>query len=199
MSIYRKTDHAEEAPTLLLDQYKDKPRLKALLLSYIRRVQELEDAIWDVLTKRLIDNAEGAQLDVLGRIVGQRREGREDDVYRLYIGARIRINSSKGRADDILDVLALVESVPTSYTELYPASIAIEFLDATEAPPTVLIDLARQAKPSGVRIGIVVPNAPVDQTFAFSDAVSGDNDPARGFGHEGSTEYGGLISSYYGD
>src|SRR5688572_13994483 len=105
MALTKIADHVEQGLRLLLDQYKDKPRLTALLSSYLNRVQELEDAAWDVRIKRFVDDAVGAQLDGIGRIVGELRQGRDDVTYRLFILARIRVNLSFGHADDVIDVL----------------------------------------------------------------------------------------------
>ena len=40
--IEHDTQHVTDALALFLDQFKDRPRLAALLTSYINRVQELE-------------------------------------------------------------------------------------------------------------------------------------------------------------
>lgn len=127
MAITHKTDHIEDALSLLLGQYQGRLRLEAWLASYIRRVQELEDATWDVINKRLIDNAEGAQLDIIGKIVGEDRAGKEDPLYRLYIEARIRVNRSSGRPRDIIEVARILESTAFEYHESALADVELHF------------------------------------------------------------------------
>ena len=67
--------------------------MEAHLSSYIRQVQEIEDAIYHVLTLRWVETATGAQLDVLAHFVGVERLGLLDDLYwHSHFGA----DSSKG-------------------------------------------------------------------------------------------------------
>src|SRR5262249_42034837 len=59
-----------------LCQYaKDKPNIAALLSALVAPAQDVEDAFQDLLTKRGIETGEGVQLDVVGKIVGQKRNG----------------------------------------------------------------------------------------------------------------------------
>lgn len=153
--IEHDTQHVDDALRLFLDQFKERPRLAALLSSYIQRVQDLEDAAWDVLVKRLIDNAEAAQLDAIGRIVGEVRDGRDDPTFRLFVLARIRINKSFGHADDVIDVLRLVEAADFTYLEVYPASAYVDYLTDTSQDAATLIALARLARASGTRLQLL--------------------------------------------
>jgi hypothetical protein len=194
MTLERIDDHLEQAADLLLDQYKEKPRLYALLASYVRRCQELETATWDVIWNRLIDYAADGQLDTLGAIVGEKRLGKSDATYRVYIRARIRINYSEGHPDDIIDVQRLVESTPFVYREYYPATVVLEYLDDPVTDPHVLRDLAIQTKAAGVRI-TVIAGSTTNFCFGHEGAVSDDD--ARSFGEEGTDLYGGPLGSEY--
>ena len=69
------------------------------------QIQDLEDSSFEVLLNRWIDTAVGVQLDGVGAIVGEAREGRGDDEYRLAIKARIQINFSEATPEDILTAL----------------------------------------------------------------------------------------------
>jgi hypothetical protein len=149
------TDHVSAGLARLIGQYQDKPRIAALLSSYLRRVQELEDATNDVLVKRLIDNAADAQLDAIGRIVGEVRDGKSDATFRLFILARIRINLSFGHGDDVIDVLNLVESSAFLLREYWPATMFVDYAVPTTVAPSTLIQLARLAKSAGVRLQIL--------------------------------------------
>jgi hypothetical protein len=191
MPLTKITDHVEQGLALLLSQYKDKPRLAALLSSYLRRVQELEDAIWDVLVKRLIDNAVDEQLRMIGRIVGQANEGGwDDDTYRIFIKGRIRANQSNGHGDDVIDVLNLVEAADFVLSEVYPAAMYVDFATPTIADPLILMELARRAKGGGVRLQLLYGDhdvgidafsfcagttelASTTEGFALSDASTG--------------------------
>ena len=105
-------DHVEQGRALLLEQYRGKPRLDALLAAYTRQVQKLEDAIWSVILGRMLENAAGVQLDKIGKIVGQKRLGEPDVRYRMLIQVRIAINRSSGYPDEIINVARLVCQPP---------------------------------------------------------------------------------------
>lgn len=184
MPIFRVEDHAEQAHGLLLEQYRDRPRLRALLESYVDRCQELEDAAWDTLILRLIDNAENAQLDTIGRIVGEERKGRTDEIYRLWIKARIAINKSHGHPADIINVLRIVEPIPFLYQEHYPATVVIEFLERIASSIQDLHDIAEETAAAGVRVDIIYSIAiEADEMFSFStvaDEGAVDNDQSFG-------------------
>ena len=59
----------------ILSQYSTSPLYKLLLSAYTSEVQELSNALTDLVKYRTIANAEGKNLDVLGRIVGFGRKG----------------------------------------------------------------------------------------------------------------------------
>jgi hypothetical protein len=123
------TDHEEQAYGLFLEQYAEKPRLAALLASYTQEIQGLEDAIWAVRIGRLLDNAEGAQLDVIGKLVGEPREGRADNVYRVLITGKIRVNWSLGRPKDVIETVRAVQGAENThrYLSKFPASFTVVF------------------------------------------------------------------------
>jgi hypothetical protein len=123
------TDHEEQAYGLFLEQYAEKPRLAALLASYTQEIQELEDAIWAVRIGRFLDNAVGAQLDVIGKLVGESREGRADNVYRVLITGKIRVNWSLGRPKDVIETVRAVQGPANThrYLSKFPASFTVVF------------------------------------------------------------------------
>jgi hypothetical protein len=195
MPLVKIEDHVQQGLALLISQYRDKPRIAALLSSYLRRVQELEDAIFDVLVKRLIDNAIGYQLAAIGRIVGQTNEGGwDDDTFRLFIKARIRANQSNGHGDDVIDVLNLVEAADFVLSEVYPAAMYVDFATETEASPLILMELARRAKGSGVRLQILYGEHEVGvDAFTFTTGTTEASSTTQGFALSDSSN-GGYLS-----
>lgn len=149
------TDHTAQALALLIDQYRDLPRLAGLVGSYTNRLQEFESTTWDVINKRLLDNATSAQLDTLGRVVGQRRGGQSDAVYLIYIRARIFLNKSRARRGDLAALLKLIEPAVFLYTEYYPATVVIEYTTQPATSPAVLADLEGHAVTGGVRLELI--------------------------------------------
>lgn len=128
-------------------------------------MQEAEDNIYDLVISRMLDNANDAQLDQWGAVIGELREGEADSAYRNIIKARIRANSSNGNIEDlliILEFLTLSSGLVQSYTRLneqFPARISMSFItfyplsDSTRNRIKRMIELAR---PAGVSLfGIV--------------------------------------------
>lgn len=68
------TTHDAEAQAYFIEQFKNSQNLRDLISIYMVFVQELEDVFQDIITQRMIDGAEGAQLDGIGEIVGQSRD-----------------------------------------------------------------------------------------------------------------------------
>jgi hypothetical protein len=64
----------------LLDQFKAKPVLQAVLNALVDEAQEWYDTCIELLTARSLYAAAPSELDALGRIVGQRREPVANDV-----------------------------------------------------------------------------------------------------------------------
>lgn len=101
------TRHIEEARALLISQYRGKLFIQGLLDSYIRPLQEVEELLWEVINSRILDDAEGVQLDTLGRLVKEIRRGRSNEEYRKGIRVKIKVLRSKGRIVDIIDVASI--------------------------------------------------------------------------------------------
>ena len=101
-------NHEEQALDRLLEQFKDKPNVEALIKGWMKGVQTTEDSLFDLLENRSIQTAYGIQLDYIGKIVGAKRGGRSDESYREYIQLQILINTSEGTPNDILEILSLI-------------------------------------------------------------------------------------------
>lgn len=107
MGLSYKSTHVAEALGNYIQKFKGKPRLMALTTAYIEQIQDLEDAFYQLITDRTIETAVGAQLDGIGSIVGEAREGREDEDYRLAIRVRILLNLTNGTIEQVIEILSL--------------------------------------------------------------------------------------------
>jgi len=132
MSIEHVTDHEEQGLALLIEQFRDKPRIEILVRALMAQVQEAEDALWDLSFKRALANAEATQLDALGEIVLLPRNGMDDDTYRAWIGAVHLISRSGGLPEQLLSILSALTPEGTSLRadEYYPAAFRIEVLES---------------------------------------------------------------------
>lgn len=154
------TAHRNKAKRRTIERWKNPEGYAAVRASYADEIQELENALWSIKYSKLLDSAFGASLDLIGRIVGEERNGRADPGYRIRIRARIRVNQSFGQAKDLLAICALIDSAATFYyTSTPPAAYVITM----SAPPTdvatatELPGLLREASPLGVGGLFVMP------------------------------------------
>jgi hypothetical protein len=181
-------DHPEQGLALRIGQYKEKPRLERLFAVFLWQVQLLEDAVYDLLVKRFIDNATGAQLDLIGKIVGEKRLGRDDDEYRLFIRVRVQINRANATAPSVLTVLAMLTApTPAFYDEFYPASFAIELADEPERDPRQIFYALQDTRAAGVRCLLISATTTPNKQFLYSNY--GDADvAANGWGNAGASD-----------
>jgi hypothetical protein len=70
MSIFKKVDFIKQAKEQLVSQYKNSSNLIAYINVFMKQFNEIEQVLDDLINKRHLDVASGAQLDVIGRIVG---------------------------------------------------------------------------------------------------------------------------------
>lgn len=118
----------------------------------------LEQASQQMATMRFVNNATGMTLTLLGKLVGQARNGIDDDeLFRRYVRARIAANSSSGTGEEMYTITELV--VTETGVELFLdnqgnagfvmrlQSTAIEW-DVVD----ILLTLLRKAVNGGVRV-----------------------------------------------
>ena len=98
------TEKLEKIYRRSLDQFKNKPKMQALLASYGIQDQEVEVMFAQLIVLRDVDQAVGDALYKLGDMVGEPWKGQPVDEYRLAIKARIHANSLHARAEDILSL-----------------------------------------------------------------------------------------------
>ena len=105
MAIVQVTDHATDAVELLLQQFKGKVAIEALVSALTSPLNEYETASIDLLNKRIdIDAADGVQLDGIGGLLGCSRQGLADAAYRVALRQEIALHASTGSIDDIIAI-----------------------------------------------------------------------------------------------
>lgn len=192
-TISKESDHATRAVERLLAQYRQQPKLEALIALQAGYVQDLEDAAFDFFEQVTLAGAEGATLERLGLIVGQQREGRTDEVLRTWIGARIRLNRGSGTVPELVDLFSALapEGATVVVRESFPAGLVVELEDV--ATPAELADqLARVlqlARGGGIRAFLISAVAPPEEAFAFAGVGVG-----MGFGTVADPLAGGRLA-----
>jgi hypothetical protein len=91
--------------------------MSSYIAKYISAIVAPFQAMEDTLQQMLLSNiytATGAAQDMIGRIVGQPRNGQNNDDYRLYQLARVAANRSKGTIEDLILVAKLLVNDPAA-------------------------------------------------------------------------------------
>lgn len=174
MTYLRITDHAERGVARLIERYRQ-PKISALLASWLGEVQQLEDALYLQLTEGLT-----RQLDVLGRIVGQPRDGRTDEVFLAWIRARIQVNRSSGKTTQLIAVAKAVGVTDVRLEEQYPAAVVVHGEAAFDwAMGNQIAKLLYAAKAAGVRLYFEWFNTATP--FRFASGSSPETASPNGF------------------
>lgn len=77
-------DYLEEARENITQQFVDKKTIDLYLQLLLKQQEAIQQVFKDLLQKRSIDEATGAQLDIIGEIVGQPRELISADLFDFF-------------------------------------------------------------------------------------------------------------------
>jgi hypothetical protein len=185
------TDYEDRAENLIPEQLKkiyggSNKGLQSNFAKEIRlfasQVQALEDAAWDVYTKRTIDAAVtfslDAVLDRIGELVGESRLARSNFDYAVAIRARIQMNASQGEPERLISAIRSVcDTEDIDYQDLSPATIHIQF--GSDTAPSNILEIMKKIKSGGVQIFLVKSDP--DDAFMFASESTSETDSDHGF------------------
>ncbi len=164
-------DHVALGLSRLSAQIAGKSNMRKWLSALLRPFQRLEDALWQIYTLTDVDTATDAALVLLGKLVGEPDTGLDDETYRRRIRARIAVNRSKGRTEDLYTVALSVLGTTTVVVQVaddWPAGVIVTLIGAvTQATADAMIDLLRQAAPVGVRVNLEYTLSDTEDAFTF--------------------------------
>lgn len=168
--------------------FEGKPKTEAFVSIFAAKIQEVETMLFDLFDKRTLDDAEAAQLDGIGAIVGlERRGGQTDTSYRADLRAWIVYLRSRGTAEEIISVVErFTRSTEVELVE-YPPASAIVWFDGEIYNEPRIAKLADGAAGGGVRIDAVKVYA---DPFRFDGVLDGE-----GFGTVSDPNVGGHLST----
>ena len=151
--LHRLQIGAELADALPAGLY-GKPTLTAFVRALGHGCQLLEDRITGRHLALTLDGASGADLDIMGRLVGELREGLGDALYRRFIAARMLANKSEGTPDQLARILSLAGEGP-AWCFNFPTGCAFHLYIGRPAPlPAEVVGrlarLLRAVQPAGV-------------------------------------------------
>ena len=154
-------DHAGDAKRRL-PGYLDSAENFRLLMDIIGgRAQLLETDNTDLFEKRGLSGAEGQQLDNLGDILGEERNGRDDFSYRSALSVRILINTSFGTIGRIQEIaLSFGDAETVRVHEVPPANLEV-IIEGGEFDDAELLIALDASRPLGVRLIAIDQVAPV--------------------------------------
>jgi hypothetical protein len=197
MSIIKITDHTSEALARLLQQYKNKPNIRKLLEVYLDQIQEIETMFCQLLEETNVFDAIGAQLDGIGEIVVQPRNGLSDDQYRIRIFVKIGKNVSEGEVNRVGSVFKiLTQSAYVHLIVLNDAEIQLqgtETIGTTREEVNFIFSNMQEVVAAGVRISYILC---ADENLSYAYEGTNTSAPALGY-DDGLGLSGGLYATLY--
>jgi hypothetical protein len=197
MTLEQNTAHVAEGQALPIYDLRQSLQ-QALLASYLVQVQELEDAVWSLYFGTMVEHATGDALDQLGEIVGQPRQGRSDEVYRVWILARSLVSRSNGKPEELLAILRMVcdESIAIVLSEIKPARIHVRLAGTVSAELASQVgELMLLAKAQGIAVDLTFAGLPTTSLFTLGTSSDyAHADPNTGLADTALTTGGRLTS-----
>lgn len=173
-------DHCELAKARLAWQFRARENFETLVCLIGDRATELEQAFADVKAFRSIETALGETLDRIGTILRWPRHGLLDEEYRIFLRARAKLIASRGKPDELLDILTTLDGGfnedAITLAEDFPACVVMHCLvpEGEQARGELFGRMLYEAKAAGVKIVLEFEE---DGVTLFSWAES-DDDPA---------------------
>ena len=191
------TTHETDAFNRLLSQFKEKEKLSAMITAFAGQKQKIEDALFDVYTKRQVNTAFGKTMDKIGTIIGRNRRGMTDSAYRYWLYGQIGINTGKGTNENVINIFKfLTQTNKVTIYHYYPAHIFLQAnTDISGLDLQTVLYICQQVVPAGVKvigIGWYVdpdPEIPDAEVFMFAGSEQG-----KGFGDLDDPDIGGKFS-----
>jgi hypothetical protein len=184
-------DRVDRTIKRLLSQFRGQPNMEAIAASYGAQFQEIEDVLWQLYTERWLSTATGAQLDELGRMLGEPRGDKNDDDYRAALYARIALNRSNGRIEDILFAMTNIKDDRYQLRELGDATLVVRLLDAISTVSAAIYDDAlQQTKAAGVEAVFQYSSDDDENTFRWAVGDTVESTTTEGWSNDAGTDGG---------
>lgn len=167
----------------LVPSWAQKPHILALVNALATQAQDAEDALSDLVVATSLDGATGVYLDLLGRMIGVRRDGLDDVTFRRFINAGILVRKSQGEVWRVTEVARrLTGAARAQYTPAYPAACVITVFVPVEVA-VGLRDRIKQvvisALPAGVDLAIVEAPSVDTGDILLHDITPGHDGPGQ--------------------
>lgn len=166
-------DHESEAVARLITAFRE-TNVEDLVRALSAAPTSAEYALARMHNRGTLALGAGAQLDGLGRIVGEGRNSLGDSAYQTRIRARVQINKSSGTIPQFLAILRLcvASDIAIGVREEFPAAITFLLSGRSIPDRDALTRIKREVKAGGVRTFLDVTNETDDNTFTLDSALS---------------------------
>jgi hypothetical protein len=153
------TDHAAQGLAVLPQSiWAGSTAYRELVSALLAQVQLAEDLSVDCIDLRMLDDAEGTQLDIpYGVLAELPRLDSTDDDYRLLLRCAFRANNSDGCYEDVIWVASEAMGADARYRQEGTACYRVQVIggEASEVQRARILDLLGRASPVGVRWELV--------------------------------------------
>lgn len=187
----RSTDHVERGLAKLTERWRNSATIKGWLTSYLRRVQEVEDLLWQIIDTRVLDNCVGTQLDLWGAFADYPRFTADDDIYRAALKGRLMALRSNGSIPDLIKIVQLVLGVDIAarVTQKMPKQVRFFIDDVVPLNLNILTTLLSDGAAAGVQVHVVSSPRELSQRFTYRYSAN-PSDPAKGYSYSASPSGG---------
>ena len=188
------TTHVQDAVARLITQYKNSPNIIGVITVFAQQIQVIENALINMNILRYLNGASGVQLDNIGSIVGiARTTGQTDAQYINDIFAQIKINTSDGQPEQVIQTFQLFTgTAQVRLFEFFPGEVLIESEYYPPDIPTVnsLFAILDEVLAAGVAaVGVVCYDSVAPFAYRVSDS------PGVGYGTNKDPLVGGAYAS----
>lgn len=174
--------------TLNIEQFKNSENFNKILLVAASVFDELNLVFSDIKNLLNIDVNSGKQLDLIGDIVVQSRNGLDDAEYREVLKLKIFKNTSSGFVEDVTYILRIItNATKVVYSDNPPASYTI-YTNGTNLSNDIKKTLDNLS-PAGVSLIVYA-------SYGEVPFIATEINTVRDVLEDG---YGGIITTYLGE
>ena len=133
----------------------DKNSYQTFIEIFTEELSLILDSIKGILNSKDIDNNSGVWLDYIGKIIGVKRKGLQDEDYRIALKLRILINNSSGTTEEVQDIVKSFTKSSHTLVGKYPESLSgTVYIDGKENNSKELFELVNNIIPLESQIRI---------------------------------------------
>ena len=173
--VYTPVDHTAGMNADLISQFQGLPNIGAWINAFGAQLNDLDQFFGQLLTTVPLQQAFGAQLDGIGGILGQGRDGLSYQAYQALLQAKINQLRSQGTVENLIQILiSMAGAQSVQVIEGGNADITVTAVEiaSSSLTPSDVITAVYQSKPAGVNMTL---NGAFGPAFQFDLPATGLN------------------------